>query len=918
MTFDFTLSVAGSCGACQDAGGIRDHVPAALRRAWADAGIYEGHDLFGSFTRFADAHPLALAVSDGGIALTYAQLRVRSLGLAAVLHECGVRAGDIVAVNLPNSWRACAADLAAAALGAIVLPYPVGRKRHESRALLAKSGAKVLICQRRVGDLDYAALIDGLRDELPALACVFVLGARYLDWPDLDRCWERESYPYRAGALDPDGPVRLIASSGSEAEPKLVAYSHNGLIGGQASYLKSLDADVSTMRAMFCVSLASPFGSLGTSCTLAALGGALVNLERFEPTAALLAIAALRVTHLFAGPNMVDMLLESPLLADGADDTLDLSSLKAIVSGGSALSAQTAQRVRDVIGCALIQSYGSADGVACHTALDDDFDRIVSTVGRPDPAVVAVRIVDDAGRDVDAGAEGEIWARGPMTPLGYLGAPELNERYRAADGWVRLGDRGRLDAAGCLRIVGRRADTVLRNGAKINLVEIEMLLHGYPDVADVAVVQAAADGGPTRICACVVPRMGRQAPTLAAVNRYLLDVAGVERSKLVDAVVPCPRLPFAPSGKVDRATLAREVATAQAVLATCLPGAPAVQPALSAAPILDLLMGIERAGVLRAAIELRVFDRLANGPRDAVELAHELGASARGVRILLDALAGLALVEQDAALGRYRLSQVSLRFLVSASPHYVGGLSDVYTADLMWDTFRHFKDAVVAGGSVLPASLEAADHPYWQEFAVGIANTSRRTARRVTDLLSPWAASRTSVAVLDLGCGNGIYGFTFAQSQPNATVCGVDWPSIRDACARTAREFGVGERARFVGGDLFDVAIPGQYDLVIMSQILHHFDEDACRRLLARACERLAPGGRVAVCDFMISDAPPASEPVPRLFAAQMLGLTQAGDCYSVDAVKALLAEQGLVGIAAAPLKGVPVHCVTGDRDVVR
>ncbi|AJY40017.1 O-methyltransferase family protein [Burkholderia humptydooensis] len=131
---------------------------------------------------------------------------------------------------------------------------------------------------------------------------------------------------------------------------------------------------------------------------------------------------------------------------------------------------------------------------------------------------------------------------------------------------------------------------------------------------------------------------------------------------------------------------------------------------------------------------------------------------------------------------------------------------------------------------------------------------------------------------------------------------------------RAAHEFGVEARARFVGGDLFDVEIPGQYDLVIMSQILHLFDEDACRRLLARACSLLAPGGRIAVCDFMISDAPPASEPVPRLFAAQMLGLTQAGDCYPVAAVRALLAEQGLVDVMATPLKGVPVHCVTGDR----
>lgn len=178
--------------------------------------------------------------------------------------------------------------------------------------MLGKSAARVLICKRQVGEADYAALVDGLRPALPALAHVLVHGERYQDWPDLDQCWEGPAWSIEGQRVDPDAGARLIASSGSESEPKLVLYSHNALVGGQSAYLNGLARQPEAMRALFAVPLASPFGSLGTPCTLASLGGALICLDRFEADAVLRLVAQQRVTHLFAGPNMVDMLLASP------------------------------------------------------------------------------------------------------------------------------------------------------------------------------------------------------------------------------------------------------------------------------------------------------------------------------------------------------------------------------------------------------------------------------------------------------------------------------------------------------------------------------------------------------------------------------------------------------------------------------
>jgi len=511
---------------------------------------------------------------------------------------------------------------------------------------------------------------------------------------------------------------------------------------------------------------------------------------------------------------------------------------------------------------------------------------------------------------VPADTEGEVWARGPMSPMCYYGddAEALNHKFRTADGWVRTGDRGMLDTTGRLYLSGRRADTIVRNGIKVNLSNIRLLLREYPDIQDVVVVDVPDQLGESVLYACVVPQSGQPALSLDALNRFLLHTIGVERHKLVDAVVLLPRLPLAPSGKVDQAVLVERIRASSM--------RPVAQSGhdVSAQPIIDLLMGVERAGVLRAAIELGVFDCLDAGNTTASTLAATLNTSERGMRILLDALAGIGLLEVDDSQSTYALNALSSRFLLTQSPAYVGGLAKVYTADLMWETFRTFKDAVIAGRSVLPSGLEASNHPYWQEFAAGIANTSRATAKRLAEVLQTWTDLHQPSRILDMACGNGIYGFSLAKRHPNTHVCGIDWPSMQPHFEDTAREFGVVQRVHFIGDDIFEADISGQYDLVILSQVLHHFDPASCRRLLTKAKQHLQPSGRIVVLDFMTSDAPPTTEAIPRLFAAQMLGLTEGGDCYSVDFNRQLLAEQRFEDIEVHRLKGLPVHCITADK----
>ncbi|MCX4637448.1 class I adenylate-forming enzyme family protein [Streptomyces sp. P9-2B-2] len=536
---------------------IPDLVPGPLRRAWAAEGHCPDLDLYALFRAHRMRHPLRTAVIDAAGATTYAELDTEARCLAAGLAEAGIRPGDVVGVQLPNSRAAVAADLALAALGAIALPFPVGRGGREAVSLLARSGARAVIAATTYRGSEHARELAERADALPALHTVIAAGpgqapagCRSLAELTGD---ERDFTPVRP---DPDTAARLLVSSGSEAEPKMVAYSHNALAGGRGNFLAALLTDGTPPRCLFLVPLASAFGSSGTAVTLARHGGTLVLLDRFTPEAALAAVRAHRPTHVLGVPTMVRMMVERCVTEGRTAD-----GPTALVLGGSALDAATHDEAARVFGCPVVNLYGSADGVNCHTGLaqrpplPDDGPGIV--VGRPDPAVCEIRITPPPGAAADG--TGEILARGPMTPLCYVGAPELNMRYRTADGWVRTGDLGTLAADGTLRVVGRLKDIVIRGGANISPAEVEGELSSHPDVRDVICVGVPDPLMGERLAACVVPRAGREI-TLQSLCAHL-DRRGVERRKHPEHLLPVTgALPLTPAGKPDRTALRNRIA----------------------------------------------------------------------------------------------------------------------------------------------------------------------------------------------------------------------------------------------------------------------------------------------------------------------------------------------------------------------
>lgn len=535
--------------------GIIDLVPLHTRRRWAEDGSYPNQDVFSLFrARVAQAPDKAAVLSPEGN-ISYAALLDAALRLANSLRQAGIVAGDVVAYQLSNSWRCCAIDLAVAALGAIVAPFPPGRGKLDIQAMVRRCDARAVIVPQSYADIDLCEVIESLRPTLLSLRVLIVDGAPRAGWSTLDALLAQPPLALASlCAVCPDSPVRLLVSSGTESEPKLVAYSHNALVGGRGRFLQRISDDGAAFRGLYLVPLGSSFGSTATFGVLSWLGGSLVVLPRFDVTEAIKAIEQLRPSFILGVPTMLQRIAADPALAN-----IDKSSLRGLICGGSLIDEATVLRCTENFGCGFISLYGSADGVNCHNTLDDPIEVVLGSVGKPNPAVCEIRIVDDLGHELPQGDVGEITARGPLSPMQYVNAPELDERYRDAEGWVKTGDLGFIDPQGYLVLAGRKKDIIIRGGANISPVQIEGLVMAHPDVVTVACVAVPDPDLGQRVCLCVTMRDGAPRFALADISSFLRE-QGLEVNKLPEYLRFYRHLPLTPAGKIDKRALAEDAA----------------------------------------------------------------------------------------------------------------------------------------------------------------------------------------------------------------------------------------------------------------------------------------------------------------------------------------------------------------------
>jgi ubiquinone/menaquinone biosynthesis C-methylase UbiE len=179
----------------------------------------------------------------------------------------------------------------------------------------------------------------------------------------------------------------------------------------------------------------------------------------------------------------------------------------------------------------------------------------------------------------------------------------------------------------------------------------------------------------------------------------------------------------------------------------------------------------------------------------------------------------------------------------------------------------------------------------WVRFARAMAPMMSAAAKAVVDAVEVDPAR--PLRVLDVAAGHGMFGITFGRRHPRAAITALDWPAVLEVARENARAAGLDERFRTIAGSAFDAELAGPYDLVLVSNFLHHFDPPTCERFMARVREALAPGGRAVTVEF-VPDEGRVTPPHAAMFSLVMLCSTPAGDAYTFAELDAMFRHAGL------------------------
>lgn len=291
--------------------------------------------------------------------------------------------------------------------------------------------------------------------------------------------------------------------------------------------------------------------------------------------------------------------------------------------------------------------------------------------------------------------------------------------------------------------------------------------------------------------------------------------------------------------------------------------------------VFDTFNGYQRTQALKTAIELEFFTAIGEGNTTAKTIAARCGASERGTRIICDFLTIIGfLTKQD---NDYALTIDSATFLDQRSPAYMGTVSNFILSPYIREPFERLTETVRNGFYAADTAFEP-DHPMWVEFARSMQPMMALPAQLMAQLIDP--AKDRKLRVLDLAAGHGLYGIAFAKQNPQIEVTAVDWPKVLEVANENAQAAGVAERYQTKPGSAFDVDYGTGYDLVLLTNFLHHFDKDTCVTLLRKVHAALADGGRAVALEFVPNDDR-VTPPQAAAFSVQMLGGTPTGDAYT-------------------------------------
>ena len=524
------------------------HDPAAARRYY-EAGLWRDDTLYGLLARHAAERPDDFALRDGGNRLNWRQLRTLVDAVAADLDTAGLKRGERVAVWLPNRVETAAVFLACSRQGYVCNPslhqnYTVA----EIAGLLARTRAAALFAtpgygaDARTADIfSHAADLPNLRrvyclaDDRPAGAAPFPAA---IDPPDIP-----------PPETNPDSVVYLAFTSGTTGTPKGVMHSSNTLLANARAMVEDWGHD----RRTILLSL-SPLSHHIATVALAQALAAGMELVVNAPPAGMTPldwIVETGASYVMGVPtHAIDILGE--MRRRGVDR---LGSVKTFYMAGSPIPREVAQAFLDR-GVIPQNVYGMSENSSHqYTLPGDDPETIVATCGRACRAY-EIRLWDQENpdREVPQGEIGEIGGRGACLMLGYFDNQQATEESFNRQGWFMSGDLGRFDDKGCLEIVGRKKDLIIRGGHNIHPARIEDLAMRHKAVARVAAFPVPDERLGEKVCLSVIFHEGVAAEP-DALLAHLHD-AGLSRYDMPEYFIVMDAYPLTASGKVLKRELA--------------------------------------------------------------------------------------------------------------------------------------------------------------------------------------------------------------------------------------------------------------------------------------------------------------------------------------------------------------------------
>ena len=484
----------------------------------------------------ADSTPDHPMITLDDLSLSYAKIHGLAAELAGRLVAAGLQPGERVCLILPNVPAYPVAFFATLYAGGIVVPMNPLLKTDEIAYYFSDSGAKLCLVW---ADFAEQAEPAGERTGTRVIRCGPLGPAEGALEPGSDRGDSNLEIPEN----DDDDTAVILYTSGTTGQPKGAELTHANLrLNAERSARDVMDISA-TDTVMGCLPLFHVFGLTCGLLTTTLVGATLTLIPRFDPAKAIEVIERDKVTVFEGVPTMYTAILNHP-----DSKTLDASSLRVCVSGGSAMPVEVLRTFEKQFGCRVLEGYGLSETspVASFNMLDRPSKP--GTIGRQIPGC-ELKLINADGNDVGAdGGVGEIAIRGDNVMKGYWNKPEDTEAA-IPDGWFRTGDLATVDSDGYYTIVDRKKDLIIRGGLNVYPREIEEVLYTHPDVLEAAVVAMPSELMGEEVGAAVALKPDASA-TLDDVQAFVKEK--VASYKYPRKLWQVEELPKGPTGKILR------------------------------------------------------------------------------------------------------------------------------------------------------------------------------------------------------------------------------------------------------------------------------------------------------------------------------------------------------------------------------